>query len=229
MSTDDGQLLSTAPSVAEASARRGTRAAGAAYAHTRAEERHSKAMVKWQGPYECMGLADGDPDKVLVRLVGQDDVVRVSWRRVYRIAGPDMAITQAVQDSARFNGFELVTELLSGKAVHACRMIGVLEQEGENPLGLLTVLVRDLHLIVELKTALPGGENPAGFLKKRGVFQPKRSSAVQQAARRLSLAQLHQAINLCSLIDRAAKGFDDLSPWHHLRDLSLILAGKRAS
>jgi len=138
-------------------------------------------------------------------------------------------VEQAVQDSARFNGFELVTELLSGKAVHACRMIGVLEQEGENPLGLLTVLVRDLHLIVELKTALPQGENPAGFLKKRGVFQPKRSSAVQQAARRLSLAQLHQAINLCSQTDRAAKGFDSLSPWHHLRDLSLILAGKRAS
>jgi len=57
-------------------------------------------MVKWQGPYECMGLAEGDPDKVLVRLVGQDDVAKVSWRRVYRIAGPTMPITQAVQDSA---------------------------------------------------------------------------------------------------------------------------------
>ena len=63
-------------------------------------QRHSKAMVKYQGPYECMGLADGDPDKVLVRLVGQDDVAKVSWRRVFRIAGPDMPITQAVQDSA---------------------------------------------------------------------------------------------------------------------------------
>ena len=63
-------------------------------------KRHSKPMVKWQGPYECMGLAEGDPDKVLVRLVGQDDVAKVSWRRVYRIAGPEMTITQAVQDSA---------------------------------------------------------------------------------------------------------------------------------
>ena len=57
-------------------------------------------MVKYQGPYECMGLDSDDPDKVLVRLVGQDDVAKVSWRRVFRIAGPEMTVTQAVQDSA---------------------------------------------------------------------------------------------------------------------------------
>ncbi|WP_323752448.1 DNA polymerase III subunit delta [Marinobacter sp.] len=134
-------------------------------------------------------------------------------------------IEMAVQDSARFNGFELVTELLAGKAAHAGKIIGILQQEGENPLGLLSVLVRDLHLIIELKTALPPGDNPAGFLKKRGVFQPKRAGAIQQAARRLSLMQLHRAIRLCSITDRAAKGYGDLSPWHHLRDLSALLAG----
>ena len=63
-------------------------------------QRHSKVMVKYQGPYECMGLDSDDPDKVLVRLVGQDDVAKVSWRRVFRIAGPEMTVTQAVQDSA---------------------------------------------------------------------------------------------------------------------------------
>ena len=63
-------------------------------------QRHSKVMVKYQGPYECMGLDSDDPDKVLVRLVGQDDVAKVSWRRVFRIAGPEMTVTQAAQDSA---------------------------------------------------------------------------------------------------------------------------------
>ncbi|HLT14104.1 MAG TPA: DNA polymerase III subunit delta [Marinobacter sp.] len=134
-------------------------------------------------------------------------------------------IELAVQDSARFNGFELVTELLAGKAAHAGKIIGVLQQEGENPLGLLSVLIRDIHLVIELKTALPPGDNPSGFLKKRGVFQPKRASAIQQAARRLSIQQLHQAISLCSVTDRSAKGFDGLSAWHHLRDLSVLLAG----
>ena len=41
-------------------------------------QRHSKSMVKYQGPYECVVLDNGDPDKVLVRLVGQDDVAKVS-------------------------------------------------------------------------------------------------------------------------------------------------------
>ena len=39
-------------------------------------------------------------DKVQVRLVGQDDIATVSWKRVYRLAGPGITITQAVQDAA---------------------------------------------------------------------------------------------------------------------------------
>ncbi|NWO05655.1 MAG: DNA polymerase III subunit delta [Alteromonadaceae bacterium] len=136
----------------------------------------------------------------------------------------EATVEQAVQDSARFNGFELVTELLSGKATHAGRMIGILQQEGENPLGLLSVLTRDLNLILELKKTVRPGENPSAFLKKRGVFQPRRAAAVRQAAGRLNRTQLHQALHLCHLTDRAAKGFDSLGPWHHLRDLSVLLA-----
>lgn len=135
-------------------------------------------------------------------------------------------IEQAVQDSSRFNGFELVTELLSGRAPHAGKIIGVLQQEGENPLGLLTVLSRDLNLLLELKTGASRNENPAAFLKKRGVFQPQRARALEQAARRLNPGQLHEAVTLCSQVDRAAKGFDELSPWHYLRDMSVLLAAR---
>jgi len=133
-------------------------------------------------------------------------------------------VEQAVQDSSRFSGFELVTELLAGKAAHAGKIIGVLQQEGENPLGLLSVLTRDLNLILEFQKTVQPGENPSAFLKKRGVFQPRRATAVRQAASRLNRAQLQQALYLCSLTDRAAKGFDDLGPWHHLRDLAVLLA-----
>ncbi len=134
------------------------------------------------------------------------------------------AVEQAVQDSSRFNGFELVTELLAGRAPHAGKMIGVLQQEGENPLGLLAVLTRDLNLILELKSVVSQGENPSAFLKKRGVFQPQRARVIEQAARRLNRPQLHAALALCSDIDRAAKGFDSLTPWQYLRDLSVQLA-----
>ena len=49
---------------------------------------------------------------------------------------------------------------------------------------------------------------------------------MEQAARRLNRNQLNEAITLCSQIDRAAKGFDSLSPWHYLRDMSALLAGR---
>jgi DNA polymerase-3 subunit delta len=133
-------------------------------------------------------------------------------------------VEQAVQDSSRFNGFELVTELISGRAPHASKMITVLQQEGENPLGLLTVLGRDLNLLLEMKSPANQADNPAAFLKKRGVFQPQRARALEQAARRLNRRQLHEAIALCSQIDRAAKGFDALPPWQYLRDMAALLA-----
>ncbi|MBZ2168506.1 MULTISPECIES: DNA polymerase III subunit delta [Marinobacter] len=133
-------------------------------------------------------------------------------------------VEKAVLDSSRFNGFELATELLAGRAPHAAKMIGVLQQEGENPLGMLTVLTRDLNLTLELKSAASQGENASAFLKKRGVFQPQRARVIEQAARRLTPPQLHHALEMCARIDRAAKGFGDLPPWHHLRDLSAFLA-----
>lgn len=142
----------------------------------------------------------------------------------------EAAIEQAVQDSSRFNVFELISETLSGRAVHARKIAGALQQEGENPLGFLTVLNRDLNLAMELRLAITrqaggaGGESPGGFLKKRGIFQPQRARAIEQAARRLGRAQLNTAFELCSAADRAAKGFDPLSPWHHIQDLITLLA-----
>ncbi len=117
----------------------------------------------------------------------------------------------------------MIADLLAGRAAHARKVITTLRQEGENPLGLLAVLVRDLNMTLELQQAMRRQEAPGTFLKKHGVFQPQRARAIEQAARRLSPPILHQALRLCSDADRAAKGFDDLSPWHHLCDLALLL------
>ena len=133
-------------------------------------------------------------------------------------------VEQAVQNSARFNPFELVTEILAGRAAHACRILGALQQEGENPLGLLSVLSRDINMTLALQRALAQREVAANFLKNNGVRQPQRARVLEQAARRLSPRQLTLALTRCSDIDRAAKGFGEHSPWFHLRTLSTELA-----
>lgn len=132
-------------------------------------------------------------------------------------------VEEAVQYSARFSIFEIITDLLAGRAAHAQKVIASLKQEGENPLGLLAMLVRDLNMTLELQLAMKQREVPGTFLKKNGVFQPQRARAIEQAARRLDARRLHQALNLCGDADRAAKGFGDLPPWHHLSDLAALL------
>lgn len=144
------------------------------------------------------------------------------------------AIEQAVQESSRFNGFEFISETLAGRAAHARKILGVLQQEGENPLGFLTLLNRDLNLVSEMRIdhARPstgtnqrsGSNQSAGFLKKRGIFQPQRARAIEQAATRLTRTQINAAVELCCAADRAAKGFDSLGSWHHLQDLVTLLA-----
>lgn len=132
-------------------------------------------------------------------------------------------VESAVQYSARFSIFEVISDLLSGRAAHAQKVIASLKQEGENPLGLLAMLVRDINMTLELQQAMKNRAAPGTFLKKNGVFQPQRARAIEQAARRHNTARLHQALNLCSNADRTAKGFGDLSPWHHLSDLATLL------
>lgn len=136
------------------------------------------------------------------------------------------AVERAVQDSARFNVFELITELLTGNTTNARRIINFVQQEGDSPLGLLSILSRDLNLTLELQKALAKREPSAQFLKQRGIRQPQRARALEQAARRLTRPTLYEALRLCSETDRAAKGFGGLSPWHHLQDLATLLAAR---
>ena len=56
-------------------------------------------MVLWQGPYEVVALCS-PPEEITVRLVGTDERKDVSWRKCRRIAGPNLEVTQAVQNSA---------------------------------------------------------------------------------------------------------------------------------
>ncbi len=62
-------------------------------------QRHSKVMVRWQGPYEVVRPVD-PPAVFAVRLVGTTAEKLVHWQKMRRIAGPGLFILQAVQNSA---------------------------------------------------------------------------------------------------------------------------------
>lgn len=136
----------------------------------------------------------------------------------------ERTVNDAVLDSARFNVFEFAAETLAGRVTHAQRILGVLEQEGENPLGILAILSRDLHLAQALHHHIRKGLPVPDFLRKQAVRPPQRARQLQQAAQRLSPEQLEQALANCQAVDRAAKGLSPLSPWQQLRSLVSRLA-----
>lgn len=136
-------------------------------------------------------------------------------------------INDAVLDSARFNAFEWVAEALAGNQIHAQRMLAVLEQEGENPLGLLAILGRDLRLALALNHHINRGLPVPQFLKQQNVRPPQRARVLEKCARRLSGPQLEQVLLECQVVDRAAKGLSPLSPWQHLATVVHQLAGPR--
>ena len=74
----------------------------------------SKLSVNWHGPYEVVDLIPGAPSKLKVRLVGAplNKIFTVSWRKVRRIAGPTLAITQEIQNIALHDQQEFTVDSL---------------------------------------------------------------------------------------------------------------------
>ena len=62
-------------------------------------QRHSKNMVRWQGPYVVTRAVE-PPTVFGVRLVGTQAEKLVHWKKMRRIAGPGLFVSQAVQNSA---------------------------------------------------------------------------------------------------------------------------------
>lgn len=131
----------------------------------------------------------------------------------------EQMVEEAVLDSARFNVFELVSEVLQGRAVHAQKILTTLEHEGENPLGVLAILSRELQTLMALQHEMQHGHPTRQFFNSRRIRQPQRARQLEQAARRVSSIRLNEAITLCAQVDRAAKGQDTALPWMALSQL----------
>lgn len=173
-------------------------------------------------------LTQGALEELTERLEGNLLAASQEMDRLALLA-PDTTIDEhivndVVLDSARFSIFELTGDLMLGNTTQAQRVISALQQEGENPLGLLAIITRDLKMATKLQKALQQGTQTRQFFRDHYIRQPQRIRQLERAAKRLSDKQLEQALVRCSDIDRSAKGFSDLTPWHHLRALAIELA-----
>lgn len=138
-------------------------------------------------------------------------------------------IDSSVLDSSRFTVFAFAEALLKGEVSHGHKMLSVLEQEGYNALAVLAIVTRDLKQLIALNQARTQGQQTAAYFKMHRINQRQQQQALSTASHRLTQAQSERLLKSCVLIDRAAKGCDNDSPWRLLRDLLVQAAQKMTS
>jgi DNA polymerase-3 subunit delta len=134
-------------------------------------------------------------------------------------------VVRAVADSSRFDVFDLVDFLLKADAAGAVRVINGLKGEGTEAPVILWAISRELRRLISVRQAMDRGKSPDGAMEAQGVWKNQRA-LFRQAATRLSLAQLRQALQAARAVDASIKGAGSGSPWDLLRSLALALCGR---
>ncbi len=122
------------------------------------------------------------------------------------------ALQQVLEDSARYDAFELIDAMLLGDGARVCRMLATLRQEGVALFAIMGALTNQLRQMA-----------------RGGYLPPSRKRLVPKFLERIgSAAALERVLAECALVDAQGKGQIPGDPWLALEDLLLRLAGIRA-
>ena len=77
---------------------------------------HSKAMTRYQGPYEIVAALS--PVKFEVRLLGETKTFPVHWRQMRRLAGPNLQVTDELTAGALHDAQRFVVEAFEDWAIN---------------------------------------------------------------------------------------------------------------
>jgi DNA polymerase-3 subunit delta len=134
-----------------------------------------------------------------------------------KLAGLETPVTAAalmgvLDDSARYDAFELIDATLAGDAHRITRMVHTLRQEGVAMFAVLGALTSQLRRLAD------GGYVPPARKRVVGAFLARLGSA----------AAIERVLAECALVDAQGKGQIPGDAWQSLEDLLLRLAGVRA-
>lgn len=135
-------------------------------------------------------------------------------------------MSTVVADSARYNLFSFVDQILEGDAQSAAKALRGLESEGTDPLALLWAITRELRTLNKASQAVAMGESKDWALKNAGVWD-KRIPLFRKALSRLSPAHLRMLVHQAGAIDRGVKGLRKTDFWSEITTLVLSFAGSQ--
>ena len=134
------------------------------------------------------------------------------------------AMSGAVADSSRHDVFTLIDRVLAGEIEDASRSLRGLREEGNDVLGLLWLIARELRTLILVQEGIAAGQSMDTALAKAGVWS-NRSALVRNAIRRLPISRLMLMLRLTRQIDMIAKGQAQGDAWLELENLLLIFSG----
>ena len=113
--------------------------------------RHSKAMCRWQGPYEVM--APVNEVEYVVRLLGDTEETNVHWRRMRRLAGPALTVTKEMVEGAQHDKQRFKVESFADWSVNTDGEVDLLvkwrgHDESNDTWEPLAQLVADVPVLV---------------------------------------------------------------------------------
>jgi len=136
-------------------------------------------------------------------------------------------VTDAVQDVARFEVFDLPAAMLGGDAPRAIRMLDALRAEGAALPLLLWAIAEEVRAILRAQQVIAAGR-PIATLARELRMWPGRDRLLENAAGRVSAPVAATLLSRCADIDRLSKGLRaptrDADPWLELAELVLDIA-----
>jgi DNA polymerase-3 subunit delta len=133
-------------------------------------------------------------------------------------------MSSAVADSARYNVFTLIDNILSGDAQSAAKSLRGLQNEGTDAIPILWAITRELRVLIDASDAITGGAKRDHALKNAGVWD-NRIPLFRSALARCSSAHLRMLLYQAAAVDRGIKGMRQANVWDEMVTLILSFAG----
>lgn len=133
-----------------------------------------------------------------------------------KITGDD--VMNAVTDTARYDVFHLVDQVLLGKKKQSLRILNTLKNEGIEPTIILWALTREIRSLITMAHHIKKGQSIDQSMSKQFVWE-KRKPMIRTALQRNDLNRLENALNQAANIDKIIKGQQKGNRWDEFETL----------
>jgi DNA polymerase-3 subunit delta len=135
-------------------------------------------------------------------------------------AGPVSAndVLLSVADSSRFDAFQLVEEMLAGRAPDALRVAAGLRRMGVAIQAIVGAIAANLKIVEAYRQGMASQGNERAVFQKLRIWQA-RQAGLRAAGHRMDAKRLAEAWSRLAEIDQVSKGQGAGDAWHQLDQL----------